>query len=177
MNREPRWLYLVAASAPPVLRIEEFVAALHADGWKTCLIATPTAASWVDLPVLSASTGCLVRVEARRPGESDSMPRADAVIAAPMTFNSINKWAAGFSDNLALGVLNEMLGSDVPIIAAPCVKAALRKHPAYGESVATLGEAGVEMLDPDAVGFRADDGLMTLDWRQISEALKVASDR
>lgn len=97
--------------------------------------------------------------------------RVAAVVAAPLTFNSINKWAAGISDSLALGVLNEMLGAAVPIVAAPCVKPLLRKHPAYRESVTRLTNAGVSILDPDTVTTRADDGLATFDWPQIEEAL------
>ncbi|MCU1680250.1 MAG: Phosphopantothenoylcysteine decarboxylase [Amycolatopsis sp.] len=92
-----------------------------------------------------------------------------------MTFNSINKWAAGISDTVALGVLNEMLGTDVPLIAVPCVKAVLRKHPAYPHSVSRLADAGVTMLDPDAVTTRAEDGLSTFDWPQISAALLEAT--
>ena len=93
---------------------------------------------------------------------------------APITFNSINKWAAGTSDTVALGVLNEMLGTGVPIVAAPCVKAVLRTHPAYEESVARLTSSGVSMLDPDVVTVRAEDGLATFDWPQILSALDGA---
>lgn len=171
MTDGPRWVYLVVSAAPPVLRIEEFIGALAAEGWSVCVIATPNAASWIDLDSLAAATGCLIQVQARSPRRQESLPRADVVVAAPMTFNSINKWAAGFSDTLALGVLNEMLGADVPILAVPCVKAVLRKHPAYDESVARLVDAGVSVMDPDAVTVRAEDGLATFDWSQILSAL------
>jgi flavoprotein len=167
----PRWVYLVVSAAPPVLRIEELVVALGADGWSVCVIATPTAASWIDLDALADRTGCLTQVRARSPRQQESLPRAGAVVVAPITFNSINKWAAGTSDTLALGVLNEMLGTDVPIVAVPCVKAVLRTHPAYDESVARLTRAGVSMMDPDAVTVRAEDGLATFDWSQILAAL------
>jgi phosphopantothenoylcysteine synthetase/decarboxylase len=164
-------VYLVVSAAPPVLRIEELVTALAGEGWSVCLIATPTAASWIDLDALAARTGCLTQVHARSPREQESLPRADAVVVAPITFNSINKWAAGTSDTLALGVLNEMLGTGVPIVAAPCVKAVLRTHPAYEESVARLTSTGVSMMNPDAVTVRAEDGLATFDWPQILAAL------
>jgi phosphopantothenoylcysteine decarboxylase len=171
VNDAPRWVYLVVSAAPPVLQIEELVMALGADGWSVCVIATPTAASWIDLDALAAATGCLTQVHARSPREQESLPRADAVVAAPITFNSINKWAAGTSDTLALGVLNEMLGTDVPIVAAPCVKAVLRTHPAYDENIARLTRAGVSIMDPDAVTLRAEDGLATFDWPQILSVL------
>lgn len=171
MTDAPRWVYLVVSAAPPVLRIEELVVALSAGGWSVCVIATPTAASWIDLDALATATGCLTQVHARPPREQESLPRAEAVVAAPITFNSINKWAAGTSDTLALGVLNEMLGTDVPIVAAPCVKTVLRTHPAYDESIARLTRAGVCLMDPDAVTVRAEDGLATVDWSQILSTL------
>jgi phosphopantothenoylcysteine decarboxylase len=166
-----RSLYLVVTAAPPVLRIEGFLTMLHADDWRTCVIATPTAASWIDLDALAETTDCLTRVHARPPLQQDSLPRADAVMAAPMTFNSINKWAAGISDNFALGVLNEVLCADVPIVAVPCVKPVLRAHPTYHESVALLVSAGVSMIDSDAVTRRAPDGLAIFDWAEIMPAL------
>lgn len=176
MSIGPRWLYLVATAAPPVLRIAELVTAVHAEGWSVCVIATPTAVSWIDLDALAAATGCLVRVHAPSPSQQDeSLPHADAVVAAPMTFNSINKWAAGVSDNLALGVLNEMLSTGIPIIAAPCVKLVLRQHPAYEHSTAQLAHAGVRLLDPDTITSRAQDGLATFDWSHIIAALNAVT--
>lgn len=138
----PPCLYLVASAAPPVLGIMEVVELLQQDGWVVCLLATPTAALWVDVGAIATATGCLVRSEDRAPHEDDRLPRADAVLAAPLTFNTINKWAAGMSDNLALGVLNEVLGAEVPILAVPCVKPGLRAHPAYLPSLARLERQG-----------------------------------
>ena len=166
-----RWMYVVVSAAPPVLRIAEFVRLLQERQWKVCLIATPTAASWVDLDEVAASTGCLVRVTAGTPRDSGSMPMAAAVVVAPATFNTLNKWAAGISDTVALGVLNELLGIGVPITVAPCVKAPLRKHPAYGESIKRLADAGVAFLDTDSVTFRGDDGLAAFDWQLVIRGL------
>lgn len=171
MSAPRRWVYLVVSAAPPVLRIESMVELLTGAGWNVGLIATPTAASWVDLDAISTRTGCLVRVNARPPGQDKSLPRADAVLAAPLTFNTVNKWAAGFSDSVALGVLNELLSADVPILAAPCVKALLRAHPAYGESIMRLTAAGVRVLDPDTVTSRGPDGLAAFDWPAIAGEL------
>lgn len=169
MSDAARWLYVVASAAPPVLQLEEFVIELRRRSWRVCVIATPTAASWVDLESLSATTGCRTRVHAGPPGQQESMPRAQAVVAAPITFNSINKWAAGISDTVALGVLNEMLGVEVPIVAVPCVKPALQRHPAYRQSLERLTNAGVSMVD--SVVGRGSDGLAVFDWHAIIAAL------
>ena len=99
---------------------------------------------------MAGQTGCLTRVHRGHRGSRRSLPRAEAVVAAPITFNSLNKWAAGSSDMLALGVLNEMLGTGVPIVAAPCAESVLRQHPAYEPSLIRLRGAGVNILDPES---------------------------
>jgi phosphopantothenoylcysteine synthetase/decarboxylase len=165
-------VYVVAAAAPPVLRLHELIALLHSDSWRVCVIATPTATTWVDLGQLADRTGCLTRTTTQPPGHhQEALPHADAVIAAPVTFNTINKWAAGISDSLALGVLNELISTDIPIIAAPCVKPLLRQHPAYTPSVKTLTATGVNVLDPDSIAARTDDGLATFRWAALTTAL------
>lgn len=168
-------VYVVAAAAPPVLELGDLLDRLMASGWTPCVILTPTAASWVDVDALAELTGHAVRVHPRLPHEQDPLPTATAVIAAPLTFNTINKWAHGTSDTLALGLLNELLGQDVPIVAAPVVKAALRSHPAYAPSIAALAAAGVRLLDPDVVTVRREDGTVTVDWGLIVQQLGAAS--
>jgi phosphopantothenoylcysteine decarboxylase len=159
-------MYVIATSAPPVLRLAGLVEQLRARNWKTCVIATPTAASWIDVNALSEASGYPVRVHPRAPHDQDPLPPADAVLAAPLTFNSLNKWAHGHSDTLALGLLNEALGLDLPIVAAPCVKQALRSHPAYGASIATLEDCRVRFLDPETITVRTVE-LVTFDWSMV----------
>ncbi|MFI9530603.1 flavoprotein [Micromonospora rosaria] len=135
-------LHLVVCAAPPVLRIGELIGLLIEDGWTVCLIATPTAATWIDREALARQTGHPVRVEWRRPDEAEPHPPATAVAVLPATFNVINKWAQGINDTLALGILNEALGSEIPVYAFPHVKAQLTTHPSYQQSVAVLRGAG-----------------------------------
>ncbi|GAA0534992.1 flavoprotein [Saccharopolyspora subtropica] len=164
-------LYVIATAAPPVLRLTELLDELAASGWDSWVITTPAAATWIDTEALAAHTGHPVRVQPRLPHEQDPLPKADAVLAAPLTFNTLNKWASGISDTLALGLLNEALGLRLPITAAPVVKAALQRHPAYGVSLRTLRRCGVQVLDPDAVTVRTADDVTSQDWPTIVEAL------
>jgi len=168
----PRRAYVVATAAPPVVRLSGLLEELSRAGWTSCVIATPTAAAWIDTRQFEAATGFPVRVHPRLPDEQDPLPPADAIVAAPLTFNTLNKSAAGMSDTLALGLLNEALGLQLPIVAAPVVKAALRRHPAYGASIATLRACGVHMLDPDAIAIRLPDGTLTLDWKAVVDELE-----
>jgi hypothetical protein len=64
----------------------------------------------------------------------------------------VNKWSSGAGDTLALGILNEAIGLDVPIIAVPFPNVALARHPAFAESIGRLRSWGVVLLfDPDKI--------------------------
>jgi phosphopantothenoylcysteine synthetase/decarboxylase len=90
-----------------------------------------------------------VRSQYKHPDEPDVLPPPDAFVVAPATFNTINKWAQGISDTLALGLLNEAIGLGLPIAAAPWPNAALARHPVFRRSIATLAGWGVRViLDP-----------------------------
>ncbi len=82
-------------------------------------------------------------IQFRKPDEPSFEPLGNAVLVAPATFNTINKWALGINDSLALGLLNEALGRAVPIEARPCLNDALAIHPAYRQALKLLADAGV----------------------------------
>jgi Flavoprotein len=161
-------LYIVASAAPPVERISALVTAAQGRGWDACLILTPTAAGWLadDLTGLAALTGHPVRSAYKMPGEPDVLPPADAMIVVPATFSTINKWAAGISDTLALGLINEAIGMSIPIVAVPYVNDPLARHPALAASFATLRGAGVIVLD---LSPRPEPGAFP--WERLLDAL------
>jgi flavoprotein len=143
-------LYIVAGAAPPVARISALIGAARRRGWDPCLIVTPTAARWLadDLAKLAESTGHPVRTDYKMPGDPDVLPPANAMAVVPATFNMINQWAAGISDTLALGLINEAIGLDIPIVTVPYVNDPLERHPAFTASIERLGGAGITVLDP-----------------------------
>jgi phosphopantothenoylcysteine synthetase/decarboxylase len=154
-------LALVACAAPPVLRIGELIGLLQEDGWTVCLTVTPTAADWIDRESLASQTGYPVRVDWRKPGESEPHPAADAMAVVPATFNVINKWALGINDTLALGLLNEALGTGIPVCMFPNVKGPLRAHPSYQSNIEILRKAGVKDIPlPERV-----------DWRNVADEI------
>jgi hypothetical protein len=63
--------------------------------------------------------------------------------------------------------LNEALGLDLPVLAALCVKDALRKHPIYAGNVARLGSAGATIFDSTDVVVHPAPGSISLDWARI----------
>ena len=99
---EGRVLYVIVCGAGPAGDVGRLVELAHDRGWTVQIIATPSALAFIDVSKLESQTGRPVRSEYRGPGEPKS-PRAGAVIVAPATFNTINKWADGISDTLRSG--------------------------------------------------------------------------
>ena len=103
-------LYLVVSGAPAPEGIPALVAACQAAGWQVVLFSTPTGIRFIDPAELERLTGEPVRSEYRMPGTGSPVPAADVVLACPLTFNSVNKFAHGHADNFAIGLLCEMAG-------------------------------------------------------------------
>ncbi len=144
---QPHVLYLIVCAAPPAQQTADVVPLLQAAGWEVCVITTPQASRWVDRVQLEQLTGHLVRTDYKLPGEADPLPKADAMLVMPATFNTINKWAQGIADTLAVSLLCETLGRRSPLmVAVPCLKMDLVQHPAFSRSVNLLREHGVYVL-------------------------------
>jgi phosphopantothenoylcysteine synthetase/decarboxylase len=79
--------------------------------------------------------------------DEDRLPAPDAVLAAPLTFNSLNKWAAGIADTFALGVLTEVIGEHRPVVVVAWAKPALASHPAFRRSLKLLSSLGGRLID------------------------------
>lgn len=154
MKRTPylRTLYLVACAAPPVLRLPVPIRAAQQAGWDVCLILTPSAHRWLAedteglLQELEQLTGHPVRHQYKLPGQPDVLPPPDAVLVAPLTSNTLAKWATGVSDTLALGLITEGIGLRLPIVALPHFNNAQAAHPAVARHIETLRQAGVTVL-------------------------------
>lgn len=151
MDRNGRVLYVIACGSPAARDVGKLVDLVRYEGWDVCVVGTPDSLKWLDLPKLASQTGHPVRHRYKYPGDPDVLPVADAMIVAPATVNTINKWAAGIADTLALGLLVEGLGRGLPIVALPYTNAAMAAHPAFGENVARLRRWGVTVLFGDGV--------------------------
>nr|BFE73441.1 hypothetical protein GCM10020092_067420 [Actinoplanes digitatis] len=68
-----------------------------------CAITTPMGARFVDVAHLADLTGHPVRSAYKNPADPDVLPRADACVVAPASFNTVNKLANGICDTLAAG--------------------------------------------------------------------------
>jgi phosphopantothenoylcysteine synthetase/decarboxylase len=140
-------LYIISCGAPNAQQLYELVPLLQTANWEVCVILTPSATRFVDQEQLARLTGYPVRSDYRQPGDPSVLPPADALLVYPATFNTINKWALGISDTLALGLLCEFTGLKLPILAIPVVREGkLGAHPAFPRSLRTLRSYGVRVL-------------------------------
>lgn len=143
-----RVLYLIACAAGPTQYIDAGVRAAQQAGWDTCLVLTPSAARWWEprLAELAELTGHPVRSQYKLPGQKDALPPADAMLVAPLSCTSLNKWAAGIADTLAIGLVSEGVHLSVPVVAMPFFNRAQGAQPAVPRSVETLRAQGVTVL-------------------------------
>jgi hypothetical protein len=133
-------LYLIVCGAPPAGHDElaGLIRRCQANGWDVCLVGSRIGRRFLDVHMLEELTGHPVREDYKQPDEPDVLPPPDAMVCAPATFNTINKLAAGISDTLPLGMLNEAIGAGLPVIVAPWTNKPLVGHPAFGRSVESV---------------------------------------
>ncbi|MCY9785766.1 flavoprotein [Nocardiopsis sp. EMB25] len=167
-------LYLVVSGASAPEGVPDLVRRLQSDGYTVVCLSTPVGTRFHAPDELEKLTGEPVRVEYRMPGTGKSLPPADLVVACPLTFNSVNKFANGHADNFAIGLLCKMVGYNVPTIVVPHCKPQLAAHPAFQRSLDTLRDIPAVTLvyDHDAP---YESRLPT--WEHLLRAIRDTMDR
>ncbi len=172
MSEKP-FLYVVVCAAGVAADVSKLITRAQERDWEVGVIATPLAMNgFFDAAAVETQTGRPIRSAWRRPGEPRPFPAPDAVVVAPATFNTVNKWAAGIADTLALGTLCEAAGLGVPIAVLPCVAGALAAHPAYRDSLTRLRGMGVRFGDPYEGEAEVGDGRAEFGWERALDLLR-----
>jgi phosphopantothenoylcysteine decarboxylase/phosphopantothenate--cysteine ligase len=106
------------------------------------------------IPIVTRGADRFVRRQtfealARRPRGENPYPhleRADLLVVAPLTANSLARLAHGLADD----VLTEAaLAHDGPTLVAPAMNSRMWSHPATQANVALLRDRGVELIGPE----------------------------
>jgi nitroimidazol reductase NimA-like FMN-containing flavoprotein (pyridoxamine 5'-phosphate oxidase superfamily) len=183
LNGDPV-LYVIVCGAGPAGQVTRLISYARSRGWDPYLIATPAALDFIDVHELESQTSHPVRTEYQAPGTAASgrsLPKADAIIVAPATYNTVNKWANGISDNFALGILAEAVGLRIPVVVLPFVNSALAAHPTFQRSVALLRDTGIDVihgpgrLEPHPPGTGAST-FDTFPWHQALDEADTLRD-
>lgn len=151
-------VYAIVTGSPAARDIGKLVDLAHGDGWDVCVIASPDGYRFIDADTLAAKTGHTVRHQYKEPDAPDVLPPADAMVVAPITCNSLAKWAAGISDTLPLGLLVEAVGKRQPVVAMPFSNRAQISFPAIREAMRKLTAWGVTVLVGDDIYKQHEPG-------------------
>jgi phosphopantothenoylcysteine synthetase/decarboxylase len=174
-------LYIISCGSPVARDVGRLVTPAQREGWDVCVVLTPDGRKFVDVPALALLTGHPVRSQYKNPGDPDVLPAPDAIIVAPATVNTVNKWACGIADTLALGLVVEGQGKGLPIVVMPYTNWAMGSHPAFRESLERLRGWGISVLFGDeffplhapGLGEQRRD---TFPWELALEALHARVD-
>jgi len=74
--------------------------------------------------------------------------KADLVLVAPATANTISKIACGIDDTTVTSVVSTAFGSNAPIIIVPAMHQSMYKHAILTENIKKLKALGVEFVGP-----------------------------
>ena len=95
-------------------------------------------------PVVTELTGEIEHVTLG--GDHDE--KADLILVAPSTANTIGKAAAAIDDTPVTTLLTTAIGAGIPIVIAPAMHASMYRHPLVMENMRKLQSIGVEVLMP-----------------------------
>jgi phosphopantothenoylcysteine synthetase/decarboxylase len=145
VTQPARVLTLIVCGAGPAAEAGKLIKIAQQRDWVAQVIATPAALDFLNADGLETLTGSPVRSAYRLPGQPRS-PKADAVIVAPATYNTISKCAQGISDTYALGILAEAISLPIPVVILPFVNTALASRRPFLRAVDQLRAEGVRIL-------------------------------
>jgi phosphopantothenoylcysteine synthetase/decarboxylase len=144
-------VYAIVTGSPVARDVGKLVELAQTDGWDVCVVASPDGRKFIDTDAIETKTGHPVRSWYKDPDAPDVLPPADAMIAAPLTCNSLAKWAVGISDTLPLGLLVEAVGKQLPVVAVPFSNQAHLSFPPIQDAMSKLSAWGVTVLAGDEV--------------------------
>lgn len=95
-------------------------------------------------PVVTELTGKIehVALVGKRP------EKADLVLIAPATANTISKIAVGVDDTTITSVASTAMGSETPIMIVPAMHQSMYKHPILEENIQKLKALGIQFVGP-----------------------------
>ncbi|MGV9313996.1 flavoprotein [Streptomyces sp. NPDC003691] len=165
------FLYVVVCAAGIAGDVGRLITAAQEANWEVGVVATPQGLGFLDAPAVEEQTGYPIRSAWRLPGDPRPLPPADAIAVAPATFNTINKWATGISDTLALGILCEAHGFGIPTAVLPYLNSAQAAHPAYDQSLDRLRRMGVLVGSYEPHQPKTGGGADRFRWEEALELL------
>jgi phosphopantothenoylcysteine decarboxylase/phosphopantothenate--cysteine ligase len=113
---------------------------------EACRLLHPNLMQWATKKnVITELSGMLEHVAL----VGDHSEKADLVLVAPATANTIGKMACGIDDTAVTTILTTAIGSGVPILIAPAMHLSMYRHPIVLENIEKLKNIGVQFIGPE----------------------------
>lgn len=104
------------------------------------------------------------------------LKKADLVLAAPATANTISKVACGIDDTPATSVVSTAFGSEIPIVIVPAMHESMYRHPIVVENIEKLRALGVEFVGPRIEEGKAKIAEVTRILEAVINRLRIRRD-
>lgn len=137
-------------AAVETVKLAHELARHGADVW--CVMSRPTA-NIIHPDALEFATGHRVILEITGQTEhislcGDTKRKADILLIAPCTANTLSKIACGIDDTPVTTFATTAIGSDIPILIVPAMHASMYRHPIVKENMEKLRKYGVTIIEP-----------------------------
>jgi len=146
-------IVLCVTGSVAAVQSPEIARALMRHGADVHPVMTPMAGKIVHPYLMEWATGNEVTTELTGKIEHVALVgehslRADLVLVAPATANTISKIACGIDDTTVTSVASTAFGSNCPIIIVPAMHESMYKHPILVKNIKELEALGVEFVGP-----------------------------
>lgn len=139
-------------------KICELIRMFKKAGYNTKVVITPNAKNFITsltLETLSCERVYEGQFDPRDNTEHISLcDWADIFVIAPLSANTLSKFALGICDNLLTSVFCAYMGTKKPIILAPAMNTGMWENPFVQKNLNSLKNAGCKILEPE-YGFLA----------------------
>jgi len=148
-----RRIILCITGSVAAVRSPEIARELMRQGAEVFAVMTPMAQKIIHPYLMEWATGNPTVTELTGQIEhvtyaGEHTDRADLILVAPCTANTIGKAVAAIDDTPVTTVLTTAIGAGIPIVVAPAMHGSMYRHPLVLENICRLQSIGVEVLMP-----------------------------
>jgi len=145
MRLKGKNIYYIITGASKAKYAEIIIREIIKEGANVFTIPTKSGEKFIDLKILKNIKNNIIKTDW---SEKIKLPREDAVLIAPCTFNTLNAIAQGRADSYCLCLIASAIGNKSPIFIAPSMNKSLWNNPVTQESMKKLEFFGCRIIWP-----------------------------